>query len=69
MRAEPRNTDTTQCPEENHNHSWRKPAPLQINGPDRVLNYSADAHGVVLLTEEALTELLRLAGFEPEEAR
>lgn len=59
MRAEPRLPDTKDCPAASHEHHWRL-------GADRIIRYHATEHGVVSMTEEALTELLRLAGFTPD---
>lgn len=65
QRLEPRTADTRDCPDEAHQHRWHRPELMA--GTD--VAYTADARGQVAITEEALTRLLRGAGFVPEVSR
>lgn len=68
-RLEERTPNTAACPDLEHRHEWRKRRPELTEGRDRFLSYVATVDGTVVISEEALSQLLRLAGFTPEETR
>lgn len=59
-RAEPRTHDTATCPDVAHRHTWSRRRHCDV------ASFDVDAAGVVQITEEALTGLLRAAGFHPD---
>lgn len=61
-RREARTPDTRDCPDVGHPHRWARPSPL---GVAMVVAYDVAADGTVTLSEEAMSQLLRQAGFEP----
>lgn len=64
-RLEQRTPNTADCPDAEHQHWWRERRPELTDGTDRFLEYLAARDGTVVLSEEALAQLLRMAGFEP----
>lgn len=68
LRLEARTPNTTDCPDARHEHRWVKRRPELTLGEDRRLAYDAAADGTVVISEEALSRLLRMAGFVPSPA-
>lgn len=66
-RLEDRTPNTADCPDAIHQHVWRRRRPELTEDVDRRVAYDADARGGVQISEEALAQLLRMAGFEPTE--
>jgi hypothetical protein len=66
-RLEERTPATRDCPDAIHAHTWRRRRPELTEGTDRLVAYDAGPDGSVTISEEALSRLLRMAGFEPEE--
>lgn len=66
-RMEARSPNTRDCPDVGHGHRWRRRRPELSLGVDQFVTYDAAADGSVVLSEEALAQLLRQGGFEPVE--
>jgi hypothetical protein len=64
-RAEDRTPNTRDCPDTEHTHQWVKRPPELTEGAKLGVAYTANADGTVVFSEEALSELLRMAGFVP----
>lgn len=69
QRLEARTPNTAECPDTPHRHEWVKRPPELTLGTKRGVVYDASAAGVVEISEEALSQLLRMAGFVPKARR
>lgn len=64
-RLEQRTPNTEHCPDAAHEHQWVKRPPELTVGTKLGIQYAVSAAGVVEISEEALAQLLRMAGFVP----
>lgn len=68
-RLEARTPNTEDCPDQRHQHQWVKRPPELTVGAKAGIQYVVSAAGVVEISEEALSQLLRMAGFVPRTER